>query len=147
MEVRTSEIESPLLSKNGDEAELELSEVAPAPLAVGMTDEQIEEVTRLLRAGRRLPPQLFPHLFDVPREYELAYRGKARRIDVLTDTMAMPVQAVRTFGEPKNGWSNMLILGDNLQVLRHLINMKTAGDLKNPDGAVGPLVLHRPTLC
>ncbi len=133
----TSEIANRIVNLTGEEADLGIPEIEPEPLPTSMTEEQIEEVTRLLRAGRRLPPHLFPHLFEVPREYELSYRGKARRVDVLADTMAMPIQAVRTFGEPKDGWSNMLILGDNLQVLRHLVNMKAAGDFSNSDGSVG----------
>src|SRR4051794_37565408 len=91
-------------------------EVGSQLLTMGMSEEQIDQVSRLLRAGRRLPPHLFPHLFEVPREYELSYRGKARRVDVLAETMAMPLQPVRTFGQPPDGWSNMLVLGDNLQV-------------------------------
>jgi hypothetical protein len=110
----TSEIENRAVNPNGEKADLWTPEIEPEPLPTGMTEEQIEEVTRLLRAGRRLPPHLFPNLFEVPKEYELSYRGKARRVDVLADTLAMPIQAVRTFGEPKDAWSNMLILGDNL---------------------------------
>lgn len=104
----------------------------------GLTDEQIEEVTHLLRAGRRLPPYLFPHLFESSREYELSYRGKLRRVDVLAETMAVPLQAVKTFGSPgSDGWSNMLVLGDNLQVLRRLLHMKESGELRNGDGSDG----------
>jgi hypothetical protein len=119
-----------------------LEQPIEAVLPVRLTEEQIEEVTRLLRAGRRLPPHLFPNLFEVPREYELSYRGKARRVDVLADTMAVPLQPVRTFGEAQDGWSNMLILGDNLQVLRQLINLKAAGQLRNPDGSDGVRVCY-----
>jgi hypothetical protein len=45
-----------------------------------LTDAQIQEITALLRAGRQLPPYLFPHLFETARDYELAYAGKARRV-------------------------------------------------------------------
>src|SRR5438105_1602535 len=82
----------------------------------GMSEEQLEEVVRLLRAGHRLPQHLLANVAELPREYELAYRGKARRVDVLSDTMAMPLQAVKNFGVTESGWSNMLALGDNLQV-------------------------------
>jgi site-specific DNA-methyltransferase (adenine-specific)/adenine-specific DNA-methyltransferase len=102
-----------------------------------MPDEQIQEITQLLRAGRRLPAHLVPHLFEVPREYELSYQGKARKVEVLADTMAMPLQPVRTYGEPTDNWSNMLILGENLQVLRQLINLKERGALRNADGTDG----------
>lgn len=112
------------------------------PPAQALTEEQIEEIAGLLRSGRRLPPHLFPHLFETPREYQLAYRGKARASDVLADTMAVPLQPVRTFGEPVNGWSNMLVFGDNLQVLRQLLNMKQRGELRNPDGSDGIRVCY-----
>jgi hypothetical protein len=103
-----------------------------------LTEEQIEEVVTLLRAGRRLPPYLVPHLFEAPREYHLAYRGKARAVDVLSETMAVPLQAVRTYGLPgQHSWSNMLVFGDNLQVLRHLLNLKEQGELRNPNGSDG----------
>jgi DNA modification methylase len=102
-----------------------------------LTEEQIEEITHLLRAGRRLPPHLFPNLFETSREYELAYRGKARRADILAETMAIPLQPVRTFGTARDDWSNMLILGDNLQVLRQLLRLKDDGYLRNADGTDG----------
>src|SRR5260370_13570273 len=102
-----------------------------------LTAEQIEEITHLLRAGRRLPPHLFPNLFETSREYELAYRGKARRADILAETMAVPLQPVRTFGMGQGDWSNMLILGDNMQVLRQLLRLKDDGRLRNADGTDG----------
>ena len=107
-----------------------------------LPDEQIEEIAALLRAGRRLPPHLFPDLFEAPREYQLAYRGKARRADILADTMAVPLQPVRAFGDSSGAWSNMLVFGDNLQVLRQLINLKNRGDLRNPDGSDGVRVCY-----
>jgi DNA methylase len=124
-----------------DEADL-VEAAATEMLAESLTDEQIEEIASLLRAGRRLPPHLFPHLFEAPREYHLAYRGKARAIDIVADTMAVPLQAVRTFGESVNGWSDMLVFGDNLQVLRQLLNLKEQGCLRNPDGADGVRVCY-----
>ncbi len=105
----------------------------------GLTDGQIEQVVSTLRAGQRLPPHLFPHLFQAPKEYELTYAGKARRADVLADTMSVPLQAVRTYGSAReaDGWTNMLIFGDNLQVLRRLVDLKRAGELRNADGTDG----------
>jgi hypothetical protein len=57
-----------------------------------LSDEQIEEIAGLLRAGRRLPPHLFPHLFETSKESQLFYAGKARRAEVLADTMGVPLQ-------------------------------------------------------
>jgi hypothetical protein len=104
---------------------------------VALTQAEIAEITQRLKAGQRLPTYLAPYLFEVPAEYELWYRGKARKVDVLADTMALPLQPVRTYGRRADSWSNMLILGDNLQVLRQLINMKRAGQLRNADGSDG----------
>ena len=59
-----NDLDEGLLTGDGQEPDLEVVDVEPQPLPVGMTEEQIEEVTRLLRAGRRLPPNLFPHLFE-----------------------------------------------------------------------------------
>lgn len=124
---------------NEDEA---ANESEGLPLRFELTEEQIEEIADHLRAGRRLPPHLFPHLFETSREYELAYAGKARKADVLAETMAIPLQPVKTFGDSSDGWSNMLILGDNLQVLRRLLQMKEAGELRNADGTDGVRVCY-----
>ena len=101
-----------------------------------LTDLQIEQIVEGLRAGRPLPPHLFPHIFEAPKEYELSYRGKARRADVLSETMAVPLQPVKTFGRAK-GWSNMLVFGDNLQVLKRLLQLREAGQIRNADGTDG----------
>ena len=108
-----------------------------------LTNSQVEEIAELLRAGRRLPSHLFPHLFETPREYQLAYRGKLRAVDVIAETLGVPLQPVRTFGQPDStGWSNMLINGDNLQVIRHLLEMKSQGLLRNSDGSTGVRVAY-----
>ena len=117
----------------------ERSTAADEVLPARLTDEQIEELTGYLRSGRRLPAHLFPFLFETAQEYQLAYAGKARRADVLAETMAVPLQAVKTFASDSaaDAWPNMLILGDNLQVLRRLLAMKDAGELRNGDGTDG----------
>lgn len=74
-----------------------------------LTDEQIEELVKYVRDGRRLPAHLFPFLFEIPQEYQLSYAAKARRADVLTETMTVPLQPVKTFGAAaRDGWENML---------------------------------------
>ena len=102
-----------------------------------LTEPQIEEIAGRLRAGKALPPYLLPYLFERPREYELTYAGKMRPVDVIAETMAMPLQPVKSFGTQPGSWGNMLILGDNLQVLRSLLTMKQEGALKNADGTDG----------
>ncbi|MEW6110085.1 MAG: site-specific DNA-methyltransferase [Nitrospirota bacterium] len=42
----------------------------------------------------------------------------------------------------KNGWTNMLIFGDNLQVLKTLLQMKEKGKLKNADGTPGVRLVY-----
>ncbi len=106
-----------------------------------MTPEQRQEVTRLLEQGEDLSPEWARILFPLEkREYELVYYGKEREEDILANTLAVPLQPVRTFGS--NGgnageWRNMLIFGDNLQVMKSLLEMKKAGKLCNADGPLG----------
>jgi site-specific DNA-methyltransferase (adenine-specific)/adenine-specific DNA-methyltransferase len=83
-------------------------------------------------------------LFDTKKEYELIYADKEREEDILTDTMAVPLQRVKTFrnGTHGNDWTNMLIFGDNLQVLKTLVAMKQEGKLKNADGSLGVKLIY-----
>ncbi|MQB00035.1 MAG: hypothetical protein GEU78_07035 [Actinobacteria bacterium] len=74
---------------------------------IRLSDIQIEQITAALRAGRPLPPHLFPHVFEAPKEYQLSYRTKARRADVLAETMAMPFQHARQYGEFSADWNNL----------------------------------------
>ena len=90
-----------------------------------------------LRRGEDLPTEWARELFPPERrEYELVYYGKERKEDILSETMAVPLQKVRTFrnGKNSNDWANMPIFGDNLQVLKTLLQMKDEGKLKNADG-------------
>ncbi len=110
-----------------------------------MTPEQREEVIRLLQNGDEVSPEWARILFPPEkREYELVYYGKEREEDILADTMAVPLQPVRTFGKNGNGddWRNMLIFGDNLQVMKSLLEMKKAGKLCNADGTPGVRLVY-----
>src|SRR3989338_9598163 len=107
-----------------------------------MTPEQRQEITRLLHQGEELSPEWARILFPPEkREYELVYHGKEREEDIIANTLAVPLQPVRTFGtngSKANGdWHNMLIFGDNLQVMKSLLEMKKAGKLCNADGTPG----------
>jgi len=77
-------------------------------------------------------------------KYELIYADKEREEDILADTMAVPLQKIKTFrnGKNGNGWTNMLIFGDNLQVLKTLLQMKQEGKLKNADGTPGVRLVY-----
>ncbi len=104
-----------------------------------MTPEERQEIIRRLAAGEDLPPEWARTLFPPEkREYELVYHGKEREEDILADTLALPLQAVRTFGRNGGGeWHNMLIFGDNLKVMKSLLEMKKDGKLCNADGTPG----------
>ena len=67
-----------------------------------MTEEQRHELIRLLQKSEDLSPEWARILFPPEkREYELVYHGKEREEDILANTLAVPLQPVRTFG--KNG--------------------------------------------
>jgi len=109
-----------------------------------MTPEQQQELIRLLEAGEEISPEWARVLFPpAKREYELVYYGKDREEDIIADTLAVPLQPVRTFGKNGgNGWQNMLIFGDNLQALKTLLEMKKAGQLCNADGTAGVRLIY-----
>src|SRR5436305_10439743 len=103
-----------------------------------MNDEFRRRVIETLRKGEELPVEWARELFPPERrEYELVYLDKTREEDILADTMAVPLQPVRTFGKNGVDWENMLIFGDNLQVMRSLIEQKKKGSICNADGTSG----------
>ena len=84
---------------------------------------QIETITKLLKEGKPLPEDYKNIFFPVTKkEYELVYADKEREEDVLAETMAVPLQPVKTFGENGKDWVNKLIFGDNLQILKTLMS-------------------------
>jgi len=97
-----------------------------------------------LREGNLLPESYKSRIFDTKKEYELIYAKKTREEDILADTMAVPLQKVKTFYKEKGteGWSNMLIFGDNLQVLKSLLKMKHEGKLKTATGLPGVKLIY-----
>jgi len=82
-----------------------------------------ERISKLLETGEDLPLD-YKHILFPPekKEYELIYAGKEREEDILADTMAVPLQPIKTFGVNGNGWTNKLIFGDNLQVMKSLLD-------------------------
>ena len=99
--------------------------------------DQIQNISDLLQQGADLPLD-YKHLLFPPdrRECELVYADKKRDEDVLAETMAVPLQPIRTFGS-SDLWQNMLILGDNLQAMQRLRKLKEQGALTNADGSSG----------
>lgn len=108
-----------------------------------MTPEQRDRLIEILRSGQEIDPEWQRILFPSgKREYELVYGGKERVEEILADTMAVPLQPVRTFGRNGNGWHNKLIFGDNLQVMKSLLALKAEGKLVNADGSSGVRLIY-----
>jgi len=110
---------------------------------MSLSPEQRQELIRLLEAGEELSPEWARVLFPPEkREYELVYHGKDREEDIIADTLAVPLQPVRTFGKNGDEWHNMLIFGDNLQVMKTLLEMKKADKLLSADGTPGVRLIY-----
>lgn len=108
-----------------------------------MREELRQLVIETLRRGEDLPEEWARELFpSEKKEYELTYSGKEREVDIIAETMAVPLQSVTTFGSNGSDWSNMLIFGDNLQALKTLLEKKKAGELCNADGTPGVRLIY-----
>ncbi|MHB8809754.1 MAG: site-specific DNA-methyltransferase, partial [Desulfobulbaceae bacterium] len=108
-----------------------------------MNDEQRQEIIRLLQQDEELSPEWARILFPPEkREYELVYHGKERVEDIIADTLAVPLQKVRSFGRNGDSWHNHLIFGDNLQVMKSLLVLKKTGKLRNADGTDGVRLVY-----
>lgn len=101
-------------------------------------------IADLISRGKALPADLKYALFPLERnEYELVYAGKEREEDIIASALAVPLQPVREFGRPsEQSWRNQLIFGDNLQVLKTLLEMKRHGDLVNAHGQAGVQLVY-----
>lgn len=94
-------------------------------------------VAARLASGEYLDDYYRQMLFRQPKEYELSYAAKDPRSRVLAEAMGVPLQVLKQFGEPGADWTNKLVFGDNLQVLKTLLEMKKRGELRNADGSHG----------
>lgn len=109
-----------------------------------MTKYQCQHIVELLERGEDLPLD-YKHLLFPPerKEYELVYAGKEREEDILAETMGVPLQPLKTFGNVEDGgWHNMLIFGDNLQAMKTLLQWKEKGMLVNADGSYGVKLIY-----
>ena len=102
-----------------------------------LTPDQIDALVARLKAGAYLDEYLRPLLFRQAKEYELEYAAKTPKSRILADTMAVPLQLLKQFGPQDEHWTNKLVFGDNLQVLKTLMEMKSRGELRNADGSHG----------
>ncbi|MFA6273653.1 MAG: site-specific DNA-methyltransferase [Candidatus Paceibacterota bacterium] len=92
-------------------------------MSLKLSKQQKEKILRLVEKNEDLPDGYKNLLFpNQKKEYELVYAGKDRKEDIIAETMAVPFQQVKTFGKNENGWTNKLIFGDNLQVLKEIYN-------------------------
>jgi len=111
---------------------------------IHLTEHQRQYIIELLEQGEDLPYD-YKHLLFPPerKEYELVYAGKEREEDILAETMAVPLQPIKTFGNGGEGdWRNMLIFGDNLQAMKTLLKWKDEGRLVNSDGSRGVKLVY-----
>lgn len=90
-----------------------------------MEDHLRRQLIELIEQDKSIPPNYKDLLFpseERPQEYELVYGCKEREEDILADTMSVPFQAIKQFGEVKSGeLYNKLIFGDNLQALKFMM--------------------------
>ncbi len=115
-----------------------MSEPSTGP---GLDDVEIDDIVARLRADEFLPDDWRDKLFARQKEAQLSYAGKEPRGVVLARTMGVPLQVLKRFGS--NGdWTNKLIFGDNLQVLKTLLEMKERNELRNADGSPGVRVCY-----
>jgi DNA modification methylase len=103
-----------------------------------LSSEEIDRLVSRLRRGMYLEDYYRPLLFREAKEVELAYADKQSKSGILSSTMAVPLQPLKRYGEAGDGeWTNKLVIGDNLQVLKTLLEMKNRSELKNADGSNG----------
>jgi site-specific DNA-methyltransferase (adenine-specific)/adenine-specific DNA-methyltransferase len=108
-----------------------------------LPEEFKKSVIDTIRKGESLPPEWARILFPPERrEYELVYYGKEREEDIIANTMGLPLQPVRTFGQNGIVHQNMLLFGDNLQAMKTLLRMKEEGELLNADGTSGARLIY-----
>lgn len=91
-----------------------------------ISKKERDNLIKLLQEGNDVPEKYQDILSaneQKQKEYELTYAGKAREEDIIADTLAAPLQEVRTFNTDNkfgDGWTNKLIFGDNLMALKNL---------------------------
>jgi len=111
-----------------------------------LNKHDIEYLIDCLKNGKEIPEIYKYAIFPTKqKEYELVYAGKMRKEDVLADTeeaKPVPLQIEKVFNGKKyplysKDWHNLLVFGDNLQILKtfnenkdSLIKNKIKGKIK-----------------
>ena len=112
-----------------------------------------EYLIRCIQEGIEIPQEYKHILFPtIQKEYELVYAGKMRKEDILSDTdevSNVPLQIERTFnGEDHptsyENWKNLLIFGDNLQVLKTIYYDKDPIIANNIKGKIKLIYIDPP---
>ena len=89
-----------------------------------LNKHDIEYLIDCLKNGKDIPLEYKYNLFPTKqKEYELLYSGKTRKEDVLADNeeaKAVPLQVEKTFDGKSltKDWDNLLVFGDNMQILK-----------------------------
>lgn len=106
--------------------------------------ELLAQAYKNVENGEEISTEFARIFFPAKRkEYELTYYGKESQQAIIANTFAAPIQIDRSFGQAtEDGWLNKIIFGDNLQVLKYLIEMKKKGNLKNSDGTNGVRLIY-----
>lgn len=109
--------------------------------------QALEMAREYIENNQEIPNEISHILFPPEkREYELTYWGKESREQILSQTIPVPLQEDRIFPPNatvnSNEWINKLIFGENLQILKTLIQMKKDGKLKNADGTDGVRLIY-----
>jgi len=109
-----------------------------------MDEHTRQTIIEMLQNGKSIPAEYEEIIFPTTKkEYELKYAGKEREEVILNNTMSAPFQEIKHFGNIQpDEWANMLIFGDNLQALKHLLKLKEEGKLKNSDGTDGVKLVY-----
>lgn len=107
----------------------------------------LEEARKYIENGCEIPIEYQKILFPSgKKECELVYGGKESYESVLTNVISVPIQEEKRFPSilhNDNGdWINKLIFGDNIQVLKSLLEYKKQGKLKNSDGSNGIKLIY-----
>jgi len=92
-----------------------------------LNKQDIEFLIDCLKTGKEIPEIYKYAIFRTKqKEYELTYAGKMRKEDVLADNeeaKPVPLQIEKVFNGNKyplfsKDWNNLLVFGDNLQILK-----------------------------
>lgn len=96
-----------------------------------LSNTEIDFIINALKSGSKIPQQFKDLLFPTEnKEYILNYSGKLRKEDILSNldgSFPCPLQIDEVFlneEEIKNDWKNLLVFGDNLQLLKTIYENK-----------------------